>query len=370
MKLQQMKRMLLLIDALSSGGAERQMSYLAIYLRKKGYDVRLMAFYDVECFYETDLHKAGIRVECVPECRNMFIRIRKIARVVKEWNPDVVVAYKRGASMAACLAKALVEFPLIVSERNTTQTLSLIERVKFLTYSAADIIVPNSQSQARFIECHFPHLSKKTCVVTNMVDTDRFCPTSVHSNEVPVLLTTARIMPQKNVLTYLNAISIIKQQGVRCHFDWYGNGNGTPDYVESVKKEVEKLCIEDMITFHKPEKNARQLYQKADIFCLPSLYEGFPNVICEAMACGLPVVCSNVCDNPDIVESKANGLLFSPSDPNDIAEKIIEMIQMPHSEKEVIRNANRSKIIQLCSPDVFINKMESLFNKITGAHSK
>lgn len=358
-------KVLLLIDCLSSGGAERQMSYLAIHLKEKGYDVRLMTFYDTNCFYESDLTNAGISVECNPKCKNIFYRIREIVNVVKIWCPNVVVAYKRGASMAACIAKGLIKFPLIVSERNTTQFISLIERVKFWSFSMADIVVPNSYSQAQYIKSHFPRLDKKTHVVTNMVDVDKFQPTTICSNEVPIILTTARLMPQKNILTYLNAISIIKQRGVRCHFDWYGNSKGTPDYVDSVNREMAKLQIEDMITFYEPSRNVQQLYQKADIFCLPSLYEGFPNVVCEAMASGLPIVCSNVCDNPDIVENGKNGLLFNPLDPNDIAKKIIGMLQMSNVQKEAMKKANRSKIVNLCSPDAFIHNMEMLFDKIT-----
>ncbi len=359
-----MKRILLLIDALSSGGAERQISYLAIFLKRKGHDVRLMTFYDIECFYETDLHNAGIKPECDPGSQNILYRIRMIASVVKKWNPDVVVAYKRGASMAACLAKALVKFPLIVSERNTTQALSLIERMKFLTYSVADLIVPNSRSQARFIESHYPRLSNKTYVVTNMVNTDKFCPKLAQSNEIPIVLTTARIMPQKNIINYLKAVNIIKQKGIKCHFDWYGNDTGVPEYVEVVKNEMKRLDIADMISFHKPERNVQRLYQEADVYCLPSLYEGFPNVICEAMSAGLPIVCSNVCDNPDLVTPGQNGYLFLPSNPEDIADKLIKILRLSNLEKEAMKKANRSKIIQMCSPEAFINNMETLFDKI------
>lgn len=357
-------KILLLIDALSSGGAERQMSYLAINLKKAGHEVRLMTFYDIDCFYESDLKKAGIAIECDQKCKSMLYRVRKIVNVVKEWNPRVVIAYKRGASMAACIAKMFAKFLLIVSERNTTQTLSLSERIKFSFYSMSDIVVPNSYSQARFIYSHFPRLKRKTYVVTNMVDTDKFQPISMRSNNMPVILTTARLMQQKNVLTYLDAISIVKQRGVKCHFDWYGSGNGTPDYVEVIKNKVKELDIEDMIAFHEPERNVQQLYQNADIFCLPSLYEGFPNVICEAMSSGLPVVCSNVCDNQNIVEPNVNGLLFSPSDPDEIADKLVAMLQMSNSEKEIMRNANRLKIVQMCSPDAFVKNMEQLFDKI------
>ena len=78
------------------------------------------------------------------------------------------------------------------------------------------------------------------------------------------------------------------------------------------------------------------LYQKVDLFCLPSIIEGFPNVICEAMASGLPVICSNVCDNPFIVKSQENGFLFKPEDPTDIADNLIKAISLSEREKEIM----------------------------------
>lgn len=62
------------------------------------------------------------------------------------------------------------------------------------------------------------------------------------------------------------------------------------------------------------------VYQQADAFCLPSFHEGTPNVICEAMACGLPILCSNVCDNFRYVKDGENGFLFNPNDINSMTE--------------------------------------------------
>lgn len=357
-------RILLLIDALSSGGAERQMSYLASLLKQRGHEVRLITFFDIDCFYESELRKYDIQIEYNVRCTNPLLRIREIAKLAKEWRAEMVVAYKRGASMAACMAKWFADFPLIVSERNTTQRLSMYERIKFMLYTKADLIVPNSHSQAQFIKDHFPLLRKKTHVVTNMVDIDKFSPRPSKANTIPVILTTARVMPQKNVLTYLKAISIVKQSGIRCHFDWYGSTKGVPEYAEQVKTEVMRLDISDMISFHDPSQHIELLYQQSDLFCLPSLYEGFPNVICEAMATGLPILCSNVCDNSHIVVQNENGFLFDPTDPKDMAAKITDMLCLSVTQREKIKIANRAKIISLCSAETFMRNMQAQFDKV------
>ena len=90
--------------------------------------------------------------------------------------------------------------------------------------------------------------------------------------------------------------------------------------------------MENVFVFHSPSSSIQDEYCRADVFCLPSLYEGFPNVLCEAMSCGKPVLSSRVCDNPNIVKEGENGLLFDPNNTDDIAETVERFIDLS-SEK-------------------------------------
>ena len=75
---------------------------------------------------------------------------------------------------------------------------------------------------------------------------------------------------------------------------------------------------------------------------LPSLHEGFPNVVSEAIACGLPVLISDVCDNRVFVE-QSNGYLFDPNDPSDIAAKIISFCRLENNKKRFMSKSSRKK---------------------------
>ena len=352
------KKILLLIEDLSSGGAERQMTYLAVGLKKVGCQVRLLTFYDRPIFYRSQLDAASIPVEYLSEGRSPWRRVWVIRQVVRDYRPDLTVAYLDGTCMAACLAKLLRPFRLVVSERNTTQHLSLREWVKFILYSVADAVVPNSYSQARFVKQHFPWLGNKVHVITNMVDTDHFSPLSdqTRGNETLHIITAARIMLQKNILRYLDAIALIKQKGLNIHFDWYGASLAGDSYAEQVQQKVHDLQLEDIVTFHAPSSDIVSCYCRSDIFCLPSLYEGFPNVLCEAMSCGLPVVCSDICDNPDIVEEGVNGYLFDPLNVQDMAGAILRMAQLPQSQRKTMATNNINKIQSLCSEQRFVKE--------------
>lgn len=354
-----MKKYLLLTDAMEGGGAERQLSYLAIELKKLGNDVRLIQFYPKENHYDVDLKTYGITTETFEEGKTIFKRIIRIYKIVKHWCPDSVICYKDGTCMSACIARIFLKFNLIVSERNTTQQLTIKERIKFLLYRRADHIVPNSVSQKHFIETHYPKLLNKTTVITNMIDTNKFLPSNIkrNNNNPPIVITTARIAPQKNVLDYLDVIKILKNKSYSIKFKWFGD-TVFPQYFNEVKRKVKLLGIEDMIEFLPATKDVVKEYQNADIFILPSKYEGFPNVLCEAMACGLPAIATNVCDSPIILQDSR--FLPSADSPEQIANAIKTMIDLSEEEKKTIKLDNRNKILKMCSSNSFIDAYTSL----------
>lgn len=361
-----MSKILCLIDSLGAGGAERQLSYLAILLKEAGHDVKFVAFTAGHKFYELFLREGGIEPMYNIAGINRFRRIWEIAKIVRDFKPDLTVAYKDGVCMSAILAKIFGNYNLVVSERSSTPTLSTLQKIKLLLFRFADHIVPNSYTQANILKGFSPRLASKIKVIGNTVDVNLFHPSDcTKSNEVPQIVTTARVKSIKNIINYLHAIAIVKKRGVECHFDWFGKTDAGDNYPNEVKAEIEKLGIDDYVTFHPATNDVAEVYKKADIFCLPSLIEGFPNVICEAMASGLPIVCSNICDNPCIVEFGVNGFLFNPVDPEDMAEKIITMINYPTADKMEMCILNRRKIVTLCSPENFTNNYLSLipFNK-------
>lgn len=335
------------------------MSYLASGLKKAGYDVTLVVFSDIRHFYKDRVVESGVKLIFDLKGLNKFRRILRIRQWVKTLHPDAVIAYKDGVTMAACLARMLTSFRLIVSERNTTQEFTRYERMKFALYRMADKIVPNSFSQARFIEQNYPDLYRKTTVITNALDTATFVASEERRQKRPlVCVTTARIMLQKNVLRFLDAVAMFKDRKDEVQFKWFGNQSDA--YFAEVQAKVETLGLNGLIEFYPAVKDVVREYSAADFFCLPSIYEGFPNVLCEAMSCGLPVVCSNVCDNADIVGDGVNGYLFDPSDISDIVNAIEKILHSTYDERKHMGTANRAKIEQLCSSDAFITKYTAL----------
>ncbi len=359
-----MKRILLFIESLSSGGAERQLSGLAVLLKKRGYDVKVL-YYANKHFYASFLQENGVDYEYRPKLLNKYLRPLRLAKFIRQWKPDVVISYLPMCNMTACIARMFVKFPLIVSERNTNQCVTKKDKLLFNLYRIADVVVPNSHAQANFIQQYFPALESKTKVITNFVDTNRFAPNeSKVANKVIKILTVARITEQKNCIAYLDAIKQVKANTkTPFHVDWFGNGYGD-EYEKSVKQRLIDNGIEDVFTFHPASTEILKEYQSADIFCLPSLYEGYPNTVCEAMSCGLPILCSNVCDNPLIVQDGENGILFNPLSSEDMAQGVLKMLDMTKEERSQMAKKNQERAIKLFSREVFVEKYMDIISTI------
>lgn len=357
------KRILLLIDDMGQGGAERQMSYLAALLQEKKYEIRLVRFYDGDSAYESFLRQNYINLETITKGKSKYKRIITIIQLIRKWSPDTVIVYKDGSGIAACIAKIFCKFKLIVSERNTTQVLTKYEKIKFLSYKLADYIVPNSYSQGEFISKHYPRLKDKLYIITNAIYIDQFERTRKidYKENKKVVITAARISPQKNVLNYLYALKLIKDAGLDVEFKWFGQPS-SKEYFEEVLSLKSKLSLDDFITFHSNgSTNIGEEYALATHFCLPSKYEGFPNVLCEAMSSGLICVASDVCDNGIILNNKK--LLFNPLSPENIATVLTYALELNQiNMDEIIRN-NKKVIKELCSPNIFVNKYINLIEK-------
>lgn len=350
-----MKRILCMLENIGQGGAERQMIGLCSMLKDKGYPVKLIT-YDKDSFYKYLLDENGVENEYISKAKNKFRRIPVLARVIRAYKPDVVIAFLSTPAIIACFAKMLGgKFRLIVSERNTTQTLSFRERIKFCLYRLADVIVPNSHCQTSFIAENYPELKRKLTTITNFVNTDYFCPVDEYKSSGECrLLCVGRFAPQKNVLKFLDAVNILKNKGYKFHIDWFGLWD--IEYCEMCERKRQELGLTDYIAFYDPVTDILSEYRKADALILPSLYEGFPNVVCEAMSCGLPVLCSDICDNRIIVRDKVNGFLFDPSSVTEMAQMMEKFLLMPEDEKRDMSQRGRQFALEDFSKDVFFNK--------------
>ena len=352
------------IDSLGAGGAQRQLVGLAVMLQRVGYKVKVCTYHNID-FYKNYLDDNCVENELIPNGGNAKKRIWAVRQYFKREQPDWVIAYQETPSLVACVAKILgCKYRLIVSERNTTKRIGMNERVRFFLYHWADAIVPNSYAQESFLTNHHPWMKKKVTTITNVVDLERFVFVNKEKKDCPQIVVAATIWPPKNTLGLIKAAKILKDRGLMFNIEWYGINEAYHDYLSQCKNLIEAFQLDDYIKLLPKSKQIQKKYETCDFFCLPSFYEGTPNVICEAMSCGRPILCSDVCDNSIYVKEGENGFLFNPHDTNSIASVIERAIKLQFEEYHSFCCHSRKIAEDLLSKNTFINKYISIIESI------
>mgnify|MGYP002623999132 CR=1 FL=1 len=326
-------RICCMIASLRLGGAERQLAGLACMLKQAGHDAELLTYRDGD-FYTPQLDKAGVNHVFIRQKAGEMGLVRDIADHLETTGCDMLISFLAGTNIKACLVKRrLPGLKLIVSERNTNINCMLHDRLRFALYRKyAWKVVCNSYAQTEFIRRHAPSLAGKLYTVPNFTDLELFHIKGARARaegEPFRVVTTARLAPRKNAPGLIRAAA--QCPGIR--FDWYG-ADENDAYSTRCHKMIAELKLQDRFFIHPASASPEKIYGSADAFCLPSFYEGMPNSLAEAMACGLPAACSNVSDNGRYVIEGRNGFLFDPADSRQIAAAITKLSQMDATELE------------------------------------
>lgn len=137
-----------------------------------------------------------------------------------------------------------------------------------------------------------------------------------------VLLSVGELIPRKNHEVVIRALSVLKQMDKLNHIEYVICGRGA--YETDLKKLAEGLDVADHVHFLGYRNDISEICNCADLFVFMSHQEGLPVALMEAMACGLPAVCSNIRGNTDLIEDGVTGLLANNT-PEEVAESISEM---------------------------------------------
>lgn len=367
-------RIVLFIDSLTSGGAQRQLTWLARLLKDVGHDVSLLIYYD-KPFFNWVLEEAPVIPVYQIKWKGQLTRLYKVWKFLRQANPDLVISFLHVPNFLASIVRLVGgRFRLIVSERNNDlASPSLRVGLRLRMHSVADVVVPNSFAQSNYLAKHAPYLKSKMRVISNCVDLDLLARRGSvrvveRSPSQLRLVVLARIDEQKNGLRLAKALGEYNRTRgdlpiVR--IDWYGRES---HMLKGIRAEIDTLLeevgIEDLFFFHEPVENIVSVYHAADALCLPSLHEGCANVICEGMAAGLPILASSAGDNPYLVEHEKNGLIFDGFEVGTIVKALIRFAEMSHEERSDFGRASRVRAEQMLSKERFLKEWTGLIESV------
>jgi glycosyltransferase involved in cell wall biosynthesis len=231
-----------------------------------------------------------------------------------------------------------------------------IERVLSPT---ADLIISNSWAgSAHAIEDGFP--KSRITVIPNGFDTGSFLIDRQAGRETRERLgipedmvlvgRVGRLDPMKDYPTFLRAAKILASQRRDLHFICVGHGSS--DYLRKLKDLTNELELDSRVVWTSAQGDMTPIYNALDLLCSSSAFgEGFPNVIGEAMACGVPCVVTDVGDTAQIVGNL--GVVVPPSNPHLLAQGCLEALKTKPSAEKL-----RQAILRGSSIEVMVNRTE------------
>lgn len=352
---------LFVTENLGSGGAERQLTRLAALFKNAGYNVSL-ATWGKQQFHADYLRENDIEHVMIPDYPKIK-RVLSLAKLYRNRHPDAVISYLPMANETAIIARMFAQVPrLIVSERSFTSSWSARTRLRYFLYRFADKIVANSNNEAENIRSNVPALKHKVSAIPNFVEIDKFIPSEkplIAKCSAIRLVSVGRVIASKNVLAALKALKTLIDAGYDCTLDWFGDTSDAL-YVTQVEKLSEELGLRNRFILRGATPDIHRLLPDYDIFFFPSLLEGYPNVLCEAMACGLPAVSSNVCEMPYILSDGQGGCLFNPYDLEAMTAALRKIIDISPEQRIEMGDYNRTMVMTHNSPQNILEKYISL----------
>ena len=361
-----------LIDTLNSGGAQRQMVNLVVMLKSKGYNVTLITYHPINHFTYI-LEKNNINHICI-RANNNLSRIIKIRHKVHSLKTDVLISFLDIPSLIAqIISLPFAPWKTIVSER--VLEIGKANKIRKLSrnlYRITKAITANSNENKKVIEQKAPWSKNKVHVIYNSVDLEKFQPPASRNIKQNKIIVVASFRATKNPAGLFKALKLVKEKRPDIQFElkWYGHknpslGETTSKVYEDAKQLLNELELNEIVKLLEPVTNIEDKYNESSVLVLPSFTEGLPNVVCEAMACGMPVLISNVADAKYLVENDYNGYLFDPYSIENMADTLIKYFDLSIDEKLKFGQNSRTKAEMLFSSEDYVQNYINIINNIT-----
>lgn len=206
--------------------------------------------------------------------------------------------------------------------------ISLAETTARLCYRFADLIVPVCSFNAKW-EKLLGADPERIKVIYNAVDTERFNP-AVQGGEAgarPTVVSVGGVTPFKDLLTLIRAAALVRVAVPQVCFMVYGSLNSDPAYVASCRELIRVLELESVVRLEGPHPRPEFVYVQGDLTVMSSISEAFPFTALESLACGRPVVATDV---GGVAEALGDaGIIVPPGSPAALAEAIVALLGDP-----------------------------------------
>ncbi len=341
-------KILFAINQLGGGGAERVLTLLANQM-VQNHEVYIVSFTPGMTKYHIN---QNIHVNELTLRKKTAIHVaRAIREEVKAVKPDCLISFEYHMNMKALLGTVGIKnLRKIISERNDPSQKGGKfgqKQVRELLYRFSDVLVcqtPNAMNYfSKAIRC-------KTVIIPNPISGN--LPEVWHGKRDKRIVNFCRLEKQKNIPLLIDAFSIFRRNHKEYQLDIYGDGTER----EYIQTYIESRNLRTSVTLHPASPEIHKLVSNAMMYVSSSDYEGISNSMLEALALGIPTICTDCpCGGARMfIRDGENGFLVRVGDSNELAQKMSDL-----AENAKLRNVfsqNSIKIREDISSDKIVGK--------------
>jgi len=366
-----------ILHALSGGhigGTERMVDRLVRGLNASAFHSEISVL-DESGATSAHLAKSGFPVHHLDGRRGHIGAVRRFVAVLQAGRYDIVHLYGFRVSLLGRLAARLCRTPpkvihgirgLHVTEGMHTDALrtQAALRIERLLSGLIDLYVTNSAGAVDFlVSAGLP--AAKFHVIPNGIEPDVWCPSPDRSPQaVPVVVTVANFRPIKRLCDLIDALALVRQATVPFRAVLIGDGPLRGELQARIDHHGlgDRVALEGQLT---PDRIRREL-DNADVFVLPSLWEGMPVSVMEAMSMAVPVVGTDVPGIRELVVTDETGLLVPSSAPASLATAMTRLLR----DRDVARAmgvAGRVRIVRCFSLNRMVDAHTAVYGSLVNA---
>jgi glycosyltransferase involved in cell wall biosynthesis len=383
---------MLLVSSLEHGGAERQVVELARALDRARFDPLVCSLSD-DVPLARELPDPDALLVVRKRWRFDAATVPRLAARMRERRVDLVHAFLFDAEMAGRLAARLAGVPVVVSsERNSDYRRPALHTAALrLTRGWVTALVANSEAGRRFSLRTTGLPASAVRVIHNGVDLARFAPGDPAAARAslaldaagPVIGMVASFKPQKNHPLLLEVARRVLAREPRATFVCAGEPlraqagaaplragtgahRGVAAYHAQVARTIEEDGLAARVRLLGRVAEVERVYRACDLTVLTSRHEGTPNVVLESLACGVPVVVTDVADNRAIVPDGVAGYVVAPDDAEAMAERVRQLLADP-DRRRAMGEAGRRHVEANFSVAAMARRTEALYAELLAA---
>ena len=304
----------------------------------------------------------------------------RLIRLLRTLKPAIVQSWLYHADILSTVTARFSRSPILIwnvrcsdMDLNKYPPLTrLVQRVLAWWSAVPAAVIVNSEAGKRQHE-RLGYQPRRWDVIPNGFDTQRFRPDSSLrlvcrkewqvADDAVVVALVARVDPMKDHATFLKAAQQIVRARDNAYFILVGRGT------ETLSSDVAAKGLRGRVRLLGYRDDVEHLLPGADVACLSSAFgEGFPNVLGEAMACGIPCVSTDVGDARKIIG--ATGRIVPVCDPTGLANAVIDLIDRGRAERESLGSAARERIEAEYSLSAVVDRYCALYSELAGLSAR